>query len=284
MREQRLERRVVTALFVDVVGSTTLTLELGPERVKRALDRAFSELAALIAAEGGTVEKYIGDAIHALFGVPATHPDDPQRALRAAHACVRVGGRRSHVRAPRGSGRGGDRRGHHRPGGHRDRAPADERRGVRQRRGAAPAGGGARPGRRRSDLSRGDRGGGRVRRARGRRPEGPGTAARMAAGRPRPAVRPGVACPSWGASPSSRSSSWPTGAPDPGVACWPWSPVRPARGRPAWSRSSSRDSARSRASSRRGVAPPGRPRRGVRSGSCWRQSIPRRPSRSWRRA
>ena len=91
MREQRLERRVVTALFVDVVGSTTLTLELGPERVKRALDRAFNELATLIAAEGGTVEKYIGDAIHALFGVPATHPDDPQRALRAADACV--GGR-----------------------------------------------------------------------------------------------------------------------------------------------------------------------------------------------
>jgi class 3 adenylate cyclase len=88
MRAQRLERRVVTALFVDVVGSTALTLELGPERVKRALDRAFGELAALIGAEGGTVEKYIGDAIHALFGVPATHPDDPQRALRAAHACV----------------------------------------------------------------------------------------------------------------------------------------------------------------------------------------------------
>jgi class 3 adenylate cyclase len=80
MREQRLERRVVTALFVDVVGSTALTRELGPERVKRALDRAFGELAALIAAEGGTVEKYIGDAIHALFGVPATHPDDLQRS------------------------------------------------------------------------------------------------------------------------------------------------------------------------------------------------------------
>ena len=42
MREQRLERRVVTALFVDVVGSAALTLELGPERVKRALDRAFA--------------------------------------------------------------------------------------------------------------------------------------------------------------------------------------------------------------------------------------------------
>jgi class 3 adenylate cyclase/tetratricopeptide (TPR) repeat protein len=101
MREQRLERRVVTALFVDVVGSTTLTLALGPERVKRALDRAFAELATLIAAEGGTVEKYIGDAIHALFGVPATHPDDPQRALRAAHACVEwAAAARAHASVP----------------------------------------------------------------------------------------------------------------------------------------------------------------------------------------
>src|SRR5262245_27866492 len=89
MGEQRLERRIVTALFVDVVGSTALTRMLGPERVKRALDRAFADLAALITAEGGTVEKYIGDAIHALFGVPATHLDDPQRALRAADACAR---------------------------------------------------------------------------------------------------------------------------------------------------------------------------------------------------
>jgi class 3 adenylate cyclase/tetratricopeptide (TPR) repeat protein len=101
MREQRLERRVVTALFVDVVGSTALTQTLGAERVKRALDRAFAELAALIAAEGGTVEKYIGDAIHALFGVPATHPDDPQRALRAADACVRwAAGARPHTSVP----------------------------------------------------------------------------------------------------------------------------------------------------------------------------------------
>ncbi len=100
MREQRLERRVVTALFVDVVGSATLTQTLGAERVKRALDRAFVELAARIAAEGGTIEKYIGDAIHALFGVPATHPDDHLRALRAADACVewaRVAGARASV-------------------------------------------------------------------------------------------------------------------------------------------------------------------------------------------
>ena len=89
MAETRAERRVVTALFVDVVGSTAMTIALGPERLKRALDRAFGELTAIIAAEGGTVEKYVGDAIHALFGAPIAHADDPQRALRAARGCVR---------------------------------------------------------------------------------------------------------------------------------------------------------------------------------------------------
>ena len=89
MAETRVERRVVTALFVDVVGSTALTVALGPERLKRALDRAFGELAAIISAEGGTVEKYVGDAIHALFGAPIAHADDPQRALRSARGCVR---------------------------------------------------------------------------------------------------------------------------------------------------------------------------------------------------
>ena len=83
-----IERRVITALFIDIVGSTALTVALGPERVKRRLDQAFTDLSAIVAAEGGIVEKYIGDAIHALFGVPLAHPDDPQRALRAAHACV----------------------------------------------------------------------------------------------------------------------------------------------------------------------------------------------------
>lgn len=88
MSERFAERRIISAVFVDVVGSTTLTVALGPERLKRALDRAFRELSALIVAEGGTVEKYVGDAVHALFGAPTTHPDDPQRALRAAHACL----------------------------------------------------------------------------------------------------------------------------------------------------------------------------------------------------
>jgi class 3 adenylate cyclase len=78
------ERRLVTSLFIDVVGSTELTVKLGPERLKAALDRAFAELRAVIEGEGGTVEKYIGDAIYALFGAPIAHSDDPERALRAA--------------------------------------------------------------------------------------------------------------------------------------------------------------------------------------------------------
>jgi class 3 adenylate cyclase len=98
MSERLVERRVVSALFVDIVGSVTLTVQLGPERVKRALDQAFLELGALIEGEGGTVEKYIGDAIHCLFGAPTAHPDDPQRALRAALACVRWAS--GHSRAP----------------------------------------------------------------------------------------------------------------------------------------------------------------------------------------
>jgi len=84
-----MERRIVTALFVDVVGSTALIVQLGSERFKRALDQAFLALRAVIEAEGGSVGTSIGDAIFALFGVPAAHPDDPQRALRAAQACIR---------------------------------------------------------------------------------------------------------------------------------------------------------------------------------------------------
>src|SRR5258706_4046618 len=98
--ERFAERRVISAVFVDVVGSTALTVALGPERLKRALDRAFRELSAIIAAEGGTVEKYVGDAVHALFGAPTAHPDDPQRALQAAHACLAWAEARTGVPVP----------------------------------------------------------------------------------------------------------------------------------------------------------------------------------------
>lgn len=87
MTEAREERRLVTCVFIDIVGSTDLTVRLGPERLKGALNAAFAEVSARITAEGGIVEKYIGDAVYALFGAPVAHADDPLRALRAAHAC-----------------------------------------------------------------------------------------------------------------------------------------------------------------------------------------------------
>lgn len=83
------EIRLVTCLFIDVVGSTDVTVRLGPERMQRLLTNAFAELSATITAHGGVVEKYVGDAILAIFGAPTSHVNDAERALRAADACVR---------------------------------------------------------------------------------------------------------------------------------------------------------------------------------------------------
>jgi class 3 adenylate cyclase/tetratricopeptide (TPR) repeat protein len=89
--EQRAaaERRIVTALFLDVVGSTASLGAIGPERMKQVLDLAFTQLRDIVAAQGGTIEKYVGDAIFALFGAPTAHEDDAVRALRAAEGCAR---------------------------------------------------------------------------------------------------------------------------------------------------------------------------------------------------
>ena len=76
-------------MFIDIVGSTDLGQRLGPERMQRTLSEAFSELSRLAAAEGGTVEKYIGDEVFVLFGAPIAHSDDILRALRGAEASVR---------------------------------------------------------------------------------------------------------------------------------------------------------------------------------------------------
>src|SRR5262252_10232449 len=95
-----MERRVVTAFFVDIVGSTALMVQLGPERLKRALDQAFGQLRTVIEAEGGTVANVIGDAIFAIFGIPLSQPDDPQRAMRAAQACIRWAERRRGAPVP----------------------------------------------------------------------------------------------------------------------------------------------------------------------------------------
>lgn len=86
-QDRAAERRVVTCLFLDIVGSTDLVMSTAPERLKRTLDEAFARVSEIVTEHGGTVEKYIGDAVFALFGAPLSHADDPLRALRAAEAC-----------------------------------------------------------------------------------------------------------------------------------------------------------------------------------------------------
>jgi class 3 adenylate cyclase/tetratricopeptide (TPR) repeat protein len=78
------ERKLVTVLFADVSGSTELGERLDPERLRALLREFFAAMAGAIESWGGTVEKYIGDAVMAVFGIPRVHEDDPDRALRAA--------------------------------------------------------------------------------------------------------------------------------------------------------------------------------------------------------
>ena len=83
---RREERKVVTALFADLVGFTSRAEQLDPEDVRALLAPYHSHLRAELERYGGTVEKFIGDAVMALFGAPVTHEDDPERAVRAALA------------------------------------------------------------------------------------------------------------------------------------------------------------------------------------------------------
>ena len=85
----REERKLVTFLFADVAGSTALADHLDPEQLREVMQRYFDAMREEIEAEGGTVEKFIGDAVMAAFGVPTSHEDDPSRALRAADAMCR---------------------------------------------------------------------------------------------------------------------------------------------------------------------------------------------------
>ena len=80
------ERRVVTVLFADVVDSTRLVTALDPEAARDLLTETFRRLAAEVRRFGGTLEKYIGDAIFAVFGFPTGHDDDAARGVRAALA------------------------------------------------------------------------------------------------------------------------------------------------------------------------------------------------------
>jgi len=80
------ERKLVTILFADIVGSTAMTAARDPEVVRATLRRTFDELRPIIESHGGTVEKFIGDEVMAVFGVPIAHDDDADRAVRAAFA------------------------------------------------------------------------------------------------------------------------------------------------------------------------------------------------------
>ena len=77
-------RKVVTIVFADMAGSTAIGERLDPEALRRVQARYFDAMAAVIEQHGGTVEKYIGDAVMAVFGIPRLHEDDPLRAVRAA--------------------------------------------------------------------------------------------------------------------------------------------------------------------------------------------------------
>jgi len=80
------ERKLVTVLFADLASSTELATRHDPEQVRALLSAFFEEMAQQILALGGTVEKYAGDAIMAVFGVPRVHEDDAERSVRAAVA------------------------------------------------------------------------------------------------------------------------------------------------------------------------------------------------------
>ena len=84
LRAQVDERRIVSVVFADMVGFTTLSESRDPEQVKNLVDRCFDRLATDITEFGGRVDKVVGDAIIALFGAPLAHEDDAERAVRAA--------------------------------------------------------------------------------------------------------------------------------------------------------------------------------------------------------
>jgi class 3 adenylate cyclase/tetratricopeptide (TPR) repeat protein len=80
----REQRKTVTVLFCDVTGSTTLGESIDPEALRALLARYFERMKAVVESHGGSVEKFIGDAVMAVFGVPVAHEDDALRAVRAA--------------------------------------------------------------------------------------------------------------------------------------------------------------------------------------------------------
>jgi class 3 adenylate cyclase/tetratricopeptide (TPR) repeat protein len=85
-RPLREERKVVTVLFADLVGFTARAERMDPEDVQRLLQPYHAHLRSVLERHGGTVAKFVGDAVMAIFGAPVAHEDDPERAVRAALA------------------------------------------------------------------------------------------------------------------------------------------------------------------------------------------------------
>jgi class 3 adenylate cyclase len=83
-REIREERRVITAVFADLVGSTVLAERLDPEELKVIFGDAIARMIDAVEAFGGMIKDLAGDGVLALFGAPTTHQDDPERAVRAS--------------------------------------------------------------------------------------------------------------------------------------------------------------------------------------------------------
>lgn len=89
------ERRIVTVLFADLVGFTTLAEHLDPEELRTLMTETLSDLTEEVERRDGWVEKFIGDAIVAVYGAPVTHEDDPERAVETALSMLDIVRRRS---------------------------------------------------------------------------------------------------------------------------------------------------------------------------------------------
>src|SRR5207245_4954518 len=81
-------RKTVTAVFGDLVGSTALQERLDPETARRVMTRFYEAMRGVIASYGGRLDKFVGDGVVAVFGVPSVAEDDAVRAVRCAHAMV----------------------------------------------------------------------------------------------------------------------------------------------------------------------------------------------------
>ncbi|MEY9736413.1 class 3 adenylate cyclase [Bradyrhizobium ottawaense] len=82
--DNEANRRTITVLFADLSGFTAMSERLDPEVMQALQNELFEELTEAVQGFGGFVDKFIGDALLALFGAPAAHEDDPERAVRAA--------------------------------------------------------------------------------------------------------------------------------------------------------------------------------------------------------